>query len=106
MDSFCCNEDMHLLTILATTSPEHADHGKYGGAYVSCWIDRDNLALAEEVARSLISECGWNVIRVEETSEIDDSTYEGERECRQYYEQALIDKEVLVFHTFPIDSSN
>lgn len=95
---------MHLLTIYATTLPEHAKHGKYGGAYVSCWIEREDFVLAEAVACSLIAESGWKVIRVEETSMVDDSTYDEDDENRKYYEQALIDKEVLVFHTFPMDS--
>lgn len=93
---------MYVLTILANTTPEHPDHGKVGESFVTCWIDREDEQEATEIACDMIVSEGWEVVRVEEVSTVTESDYEEDDEYRQYYEQALIDKEVFLFHVCPM----
>lgn len=93
---------MYVLTILANTTPEHPDHGKVGESFVACWIDREDEQEAIRIASDMIVSDGWEVVRVEEVSTVTESDYEEDHEYRQYYEQALTDKEVLVFHVCPV----
>jgi len=86
------------------TNPEATEHG---GAYVNCWIDRPNLTEAERAARELIAQDGWVADKLDEARKVTSSYYGDNPEGRQYFDQALIDREVLVFHTYPIiDKAN
>lgn len=93
---------MFLLTIVANTTSEHPEHGKVGDAYVACWIDRHEEEDAIAVACDMIALDGWDVVRVEEVSFVTEADYDEDDEYRMYYEQALSDKEVLVFHLCPL----
>lgn len=93
---------MFVLTVLAVTTSEHPDHGRVGEAYVSCWIDRDEEEDAIAVARDLIISDGWEVVRIEEISTVTEANYDDDDEYRRYYEQAVTDKEVVVFHVCPM----
>jgi hypothetical protein len=93
---------MYLITFVTNTTPEHADHGKVGEAYVTCWIDRETEEEAIEVASDMIVSDGWEVVRVEEVSTVTEANYDEDDEYRGYYEQALTDKEVVLFHVCPM----
>ena len=71
---------------------------KYLGALVACWIDSDNQSKAEIQAHKFIENQGWSVIKLEDSYVINDERYIGEKEGKQYLEQAKIDGEVYVFH--------
>ena len=92
---------MYALTVVAVTTKQHADHGKIGEAYVACWIDRDTEEQAIAVAHDMIVADSWDALRTEEISIVTDADYDDDDEYRQYYEQALTDKEVLVFNVCP-----
>ncbi len=98
---YTANLIMYVLTVVAVTTEQHADHGRIGGAYVACWIDRDTEEQAVTVAHDMIVADNWDVLRTEEISIVTDADYDGDDEYRQYYEQALIDKAVLVFNVYP-----
>ncbi|HLW68216.1 MAG TPA: hypothetical protein VKS79_23065 [Gemmataceae bacterium] len=74
-----------------------------GGAYVCCWIDRNTRAEAEKAARAMISKEGWLIEKLEETAKVDRSSYDDNPEGLELYEQALVDKQVLVFSIYPIN---
>lgn len=79
-----------------TTSAEHA---RYGGALVNCWIQRSSIVEAVSVARRLIAERDWNFEGLEEARFC--TREEFPEAARKYFDQALIDDEVLVFYTYP-----
>ena len=93
---------MFVFTIVAITTEKHADHGKIGEAYVACWIDRETEKEAISVAHKMIVEDHWQVIRTEGSSSVTEADYDDDDEYLQFYEQALVDKEVLVFHLSPL----
>jgi hypothetical protein len=51
-------------------------------------------------ARELIAQAGWRVEALERYKVVGDDDYDGDARGREYYEQARIDGEVLVIHTW------
>ena len=92
---------MYFLTFHAVPLPQNARSSDLGGAFICCWIDRPTLGEADRVAREWIASEEWQVDNREEAYLIDRSDYGDNNASLQYYEQALIDREVFVFHTYP-----
>jgi hypothetical protein len=76
-----------------------------GGAFVNCWIDRPSIQSAISAARQMIEAAGWIVGDPDETYAVDVDSYALDHPNRQYFEQALVDREVIVFHTYPESES-
>jgi len=95
---------MFLLRYLASPRPDNQEAATVGGAFVNCWIDLPSLDAAKAAAEAMIEEYGWTVRRLEEQSQAFREDLAGE--SLEYYEQAEIDKTVLVFHTWPIHASD
>ena len=92
---------MYLLTFLALPTSDAKEFDEAGGAYVSCWIQSGDRYTAEQRARDLIQEYGWSVESLEEGAIVTSADYDRDDEDREYYEQALVEGEVLVFNTWP-----
>ncbi len=75
---------------------------KYGGAHVNCWVERDVLSEARATAIDMIHEAGWHSESVEDERQAYREEFEGN--AMEYFDQALIDTAVCVFHTWPIDA--
>jgi hypothetical protein len=90
---------MVYALIEAFPNPTSTEAERYGGGMVSCWIQRDEIDEAVSVARRMIAERGWH------SQDVKDSRFctrdEFPEESRRYFDQALIDHEVLVFFTYP-----
>ncbi len=92
---------MFFLTFLAVPTPDAKEFQDAGGAYVSCWIQSQDRADAEQRATDLIHNYGWSVEGLEEGAVVSSADYGADDEDRQFYEQALVEGEVLVFNTWP-----
>lgn len=92
---------MYLLTFLAVPTSDAKEFDEAGGAYVGCWIQSGDRYTAEQRARNLIQEYGWSVESLEEGAIVTSADYDRDDEDREYYEQALVEGEVLVFNTWP-----
>lgn len=92
---------MFLLTYLAVPTSEAKEFHEAGGAYVSCWIRSEARDEAEQRAKELIEEYGWSVEALQEGAVVTSADYAGDDEDREFYEQALVEGEVLVFNTWP-----
>ena len=92
---------MFYLTFLAAPTPDAKEFHDAGGAYVSCWIQNGDPQTAEQRARELIQDYGWTVESFEEGATVTGADYAADDEDRQFYEQALMEGEVLVFNTWP-----
>jgi hypothetical protein len=79
----------------ARTAPHAA------GGRVNCWIERETLDEAVRVARDGIVAQGWIVDEPDEAYVVDETNYPPGQDGREYFEQALIDREVFVFYTYP-----
>ncbi len=91
----------HFFTFLAVPTPDAKEYEQAGGAYVNCWIRADSRDEAEKSASALIKDYGWAVEGLEEHSTVTSADYSDDDEDRQFYEQSLVEGEVLVFNTWP-----
>lgn len=92
-----------MFFILFEATPRRDSHilPQVAGALVSCWIQRATLEEAIDVAKTNILAEGWIIDEPDEAYEVDENTYPSGKEGCEYFEQALIDQEVFVFHCFP-----
>jgi hypothetical protein len=93
---------MFFLQYKAMPLPDHATAAKgWGGAVANCWVDRSTAVEAEIVAKQMIESEGWQVIETVEVRELPEAHCGLSESAQRYYEQALLDREVVVFYTFP-----
>jgi hypothetical protein len=92
---------MFFIQFDATPRRDARTAPRAAGGVVTCWIERPTLDEAIRVARAGIEAEGWIVGEHDEAYEVDETTYPPGHDGREYFEQALIDKEVFVFDTFP-----
>ncbi|RIJ42485.1 hypothetical protein [Pontibacter oryzae] len=95
-------EEMFLLIYHGKPQSQTGDLEDIGGAYIKCWIESENFKQADIVARNEIEEMNWNVLVLDEAYTITREDYLEDKNGLEYYEQALIDKQVYVFHTYPV----
>lgn len=87
---------MYFLTYVVRPEAGHARHGEIEGAFVSCWMDLDSLDTSKAAALDLLRADGWSVVTLKEAGPIERS--EVKPEGLRHYDQALVDKTVLVVH--------
>src|SRR4051812_36801816 len=93
---------MFFLQFSVRPKQTHAKRGRYGGAMVSCWVLRDTQAQAEAVARGWIGDEDWRITAVEQATLMTKEQQAQNPDGMRYFEQAEIDNEVFVFHTWPL----
>ena len=96
---------MYLLTYHVLPSAEHPETNELGGAYVNCFIERKDLLSAEQTARQLVENERWEIDKLDNSQLLESENDVGDEKL-EYYRQALIDKEVLVFHSYPINEKS
>jgi hypothetical protein len=94
---------MYFLVYHAQPQPGLKDAKDIGGAYVSCWIEADSIDQADTIARQEIATVKWDVVEKEEAYEVNADDYSSDADGLELYQQALVDKWVLTFHTYPIE---
>lgn len=82
---------------MPTEKVEHYE--MYGGAYINCYIEADNIYEGLKKAEQEIKDSDWIDLEFQDAMVADPVNLDSDK--IQYYEQALIDKEVLVFHCYP-----
>ena len=79
--------------------PEAEDAAAVGGAFITCWVSATSKAEAAERARRTIEGRYWVVVAIDVAwSEVTESSLESG--SLQHFEQARIDGECYVFHTW------
>jgi len=92
---------MYFLTYRGQPKLDADDIKDIGGAYVNCYILKDDLDQADKIAREEIEKMSWEILTREEAYVIDKDSLPDDG--RAYYEQALVEQTVYVFHTYPMD---
>jgi hypothetical protein len=70
------------------------------GAYVNCWVIDEEFNHAKVKGQNLVQEEDWEIISIEDISEIKRGDIREHDEKFKYYQQTMIDKDVLVFYTY------
>ena len=92
---------MYFFTFVSQPTPNAQEFAEFEGAYVNCWIRHDDRNEAQARAAELIRDYGWTVEALEDSGTVSSEDYQEGDEDREFYEQALIEGEVLVFNTWP-----
>ena len=93
------------MSISASPVAGTEDFVKFGGAHVNCWLalpEREALGRAAE----LVEAYGWRVEAVDESREVTRDDYQPDSSGLSHFEQALTDREVVVFHTWPNEAND
>ncbi|MCI0704642.1 MAG: hypothetical protein L0241_26605 [Planctomycetia bacterium] len=92
---------MYFLSYSVKPSKTHPERQRYGDAWVNCWIDRKTLRAADQIARREIEEQNWDIVERETAEVVTADSYAQDDINLQYYEQALVDETVFVYHLSP-----
>src|SRR4051812_12509796 len=93
---------MKMFYLIYEGRPNKDYHDKsVAGGLIGCWIETTSIKEAAKIARHLIKEQHWDIIKKDEFKTVQSNSIEKDSEHYKYYEQALTDKEVLVFYTYP-----
>src|SRR4051812_27269926 len=94
---------MYFLVFHVQPRPDLEDANDIGGAYVSCWIEADTIKQAEQIAKQEIGDLKWDILEKDDAYELDPKDYTSDSDGFEFYQQALIDKMILRFHTYPAE---
>jgi hypothetical protein len=87
---------MHFFVLRVRNSTASSSHIACT-AFASCWINDPTRDRAFDKAINIIRDQGWNVEEILEDYPISKEDYADKPEGLEYYEQALLDGEVVVF---------
>lgn len=90
-----------LYTYHAVPTEKVEDYETCAGAYVNCYVEADNVCQGLTKAEQEIKNAYWTDLEFQDAMVAEPDNLDSNK--IEYYEQALIDKEVLVFHRYPID---
>jgi hypothetical protein len=99
------DRELFLVTVVARPRHDNSESTKVGGAYVNCWIDEPSEVSAVARAEAEVREADWIPESIQKIVVVTRKDYESHEDGREYFEQALIDGVVLVFHTFPNEAA-
>jgi len=94
---------MFMIQFQAIPKADSPEAQEVGGAFVNCWIEAPDLDAAVGKAKHEITDQGWEPLELRQAEETTRDDYTDDHEGLEYFEQALIDKEVCVFHCYPIE---
>lgn len=70
------------------------------GAFANVWIDATSKEEALRVSAREVLSAGWTILSLETAHEVTRKDYADDTSGLEFYDQALIDGIVLVFHTW------
>jgi hypothetical protein len=94
---------LYLVRLEARPGPNLRDDSSRSGAYVNGWVRADTETEAQSKAIAEVRSEGWVPGPVESVRRVRREDYAEEPSGREYFEQALIDGVVLIFHTWHRD---
>ena len=72
------------------------------GAVVNAYLNVGSRSEAEQRLQSALSESGFRLVSINEVRTLEDREHCDTEASREHFDQALIDGECLVFHTWPL----
>ena len=102
MQPASAQDELFLLMYIAHPAPGSDEFGRIGGAFVVCLMDLPSKSAAHQRAVETIEAKGWTAASLEAAEVVQRDDVDEER--KPYFDQALIDKEVIVFYPWMIDA--
>jgi hypothetical protein len=90
-----------IVTLTARPTLQLEGYAKFGGAHVNCWIDANGMAAAVAQAEKEVRAAAWTPGTVDSVRSVTSKDYADDIAGRKYFEQAIVDGVVIVFHTWP-----
>ncbi len=94
---------LYLVRLEARPGPNARNDSGCSGAHVNCWLRADTETDAQSQALAEVRSEGWVPGPVQSVQRVRREDYAEDPSGREYFEQALIDGVVLVFHTWQRD---
>ena len=94
-------EEVRVVRLEARPSLTSAEFERVAGAFVNIYTTARSEAEALAIASAEIAEAGWLIISVEDQYSLTRAEAQAAPDSLPYYEQALLDGVVLVFHKYP-----
>lgn len=95
---------MQYLQFVAVPKSNNPEANEIGGALVGCWIKDRTKQEAQSIASILIEDNGWIPSRLEKHVQVQPTGLEDVSKAKEYFDQALIEGESIVFFTYPKDA--
>ncbi|MEM6756943.1 MAG: hypothetical protein AAF586_07235 [Planctomycetota bacterium] len=93
---------IYLLSYEVEPTEARSQQENDAGAFVNCFIAQQDVDQARRLARQVIEDAGWVIVECDAEKLI--SRDDVSSDAVEYFDQALIDQEVFVFHTWPADA--
>jgi hypothetical protein len=93
---------IRLVTFAVAPAAESGELFEFGGAIVNAWVADQSDPEALKLATCEIERSGWYVKETISIETVQRQDYESDPSGLAYFEQALLDDLVLVFHTWPV----
>lgn len=97
---------MQLVMLEAEQSPDFEHDELLGGAFINCYMKNRTPEQALNEAQNWVKGNGWNILKVKKQHQINKSSLKDSKDGLEYYDQTVIDGEVFVFHTWPLNSKD
>ena len=94
-------EEVRVVSLEARPLLGSAEFEQVAGAFVNIYTTAKSTEEALAIADSEMAEVGWIIIAVEDEYLLTRVTAQATPASLPYYEQALLDGVVLVFHNYP-----
>ena len=93
--------ELYFLQYESVPSPSSENYKDTGGAFINCWIKAKSIEDAKKQAEISIKESEWIILKLEESYPVNREFYENGDESLEYFQQAEIDGQVYVYHSWP-----
>ncbi len=94
---------MILVQHLVVPCEKNPRKNEIGGAYVVSYVNHTDAKIAVQMATIDEIDDSWAIQDFEGIKEIERNQYKEDDPNLQYFDQALVDSVVSVFHTYPIE---
>lgn len=94
-------EDIYVVSLEARPAADSPEFSQIAGAFVNVYAKTDSGSEALRIAGVEIAAAQWIILAMEEHYLLSRDEANGSPEVLSYYEQALMDGVVLVFHNYP-----
>jgi len=93
--------NIYFISFEVTPTTGSLNETEFGGAIINAWIKAESQSLAEKQYKKTVTETEWIPVSLEQIFKITENHYDEDEEGLEYFEQAKVDGEVYVIHTWP-----